>query len=89
MDNLGIRNWAPAIPGADTAFQSLVTAPPNGQPAMSAAGVGFRGAIMQGMRLEGTKGAASGASTALVLNASRLQVRHTGRYRNSRSTAGL
>lgn len=59
--------------GQDT-IQSLVTAPPDGQSAMSAAGVGSRGVTVQGFVLQGTKGGAGGASTTLMMNASRLQV---------------
>ena len=41
---------------------------------VKAYGIDYRGAILQGFRLMGTEGGAGGASAALVLNSSRLQV---------------
>ena len=72
----GINVYGGCVTGqaAEDSSQSLVTAPPNGQPAMIGYGIGSRGAILQGFRLMGTEGGAGGASTALVLNSSRLQV---------------
>ncbi len=73
-DGINVYGGCVAGQAGGAALQSLVTAPPGGQPAMSAAGIGSRGAVVQGFRLQGTKGTASGASTALMLNFSRLEV---------------
>src|SRR5215213_3635558 len=56
-DGINLYGGCVAGQAADTPLQSLVTAPPDGEPAMSAAGVGSRGAIIQGFRLEGAKAA--------------------------------
>jgi uncharacterized protein YjbI with pentapeptide repeats len=73
-DGVNLYGGCLPTPAANAAIQSLVTAPANGQPAMSASGIN-KGVLLQGFRLEGTTGAAGAASTTLLVNnSSKLRV---------------
>jgi uncharacterized protein YjbI with pentapeptide repeats len=73
-DGVNVYGGCVATPVANAVIQSLVIAPPNGQPAMSASRL-TKETVLQGFRLEGTTAPAGAASTTLlVTNSSKLSV---------------